>query len=99
MFDIFNIVVDILVLVFIYVTSNRYHRLVKLERLENTGISTKKYNAYDKRLRLECISFVVVIGIATILNQFVSMLIVALVMFILWFKFKVLIDKCSPIPK
>ena len=99
MFDIFNIIGEIFVLSFLYLTSNRYHRLVKLESLENTGISAKKYNAYDKRLRLECISFVVVIGFATILNQFVSTLIVALVMFILGFTFKVLIDKCSPIPE
>lgn len=95
MFDIFNIVGEILVLYFLYLTSNRYHRLIKLERLENTGISVEKYNAYDKRLRLECILFVALIGIATILNKFVSTLIVALVIVILGFAFKILIDKCS----
>lgn len=99
MFDIFNIVGDILVLVFLYLTSNRYYRLVKLERLENTGISTEKYNAYDKRLKLECILFIVVMGIATILNKFVNTLIVALVMIIIGFTLKIFIDKFSPIPK
>lgn len=99
MFDIFNVIGEILVLVFLYLTTNRYHRLVKLERLENTGISAEKYNAYDKRLRLECVLFIVVIGSATILNKFVSTLIVALVILILGFTFKLLINKYSPIPE
>lgn len=59
MFDIFNIVGDLLGLVFLYLTTNNYHRLVKLERLENSGISDEKYNAYDERLNLECILFII----------------------------------------
>ena len=99
MFDIFNIIGEILVLVFLYLTSNRYYRLVKLERLENTGISAEKYNAYDKRLRLECILFIVVIGSATILNKFVSILMVTLLILILGVTFKLLINKFYPIPE
>lgn len=90
---------EILVLVFLYLTSNKYYRLVKLERLENTGISAEKYNAYDKRLRIECILFIIIIGSATILYKFVSTLIVALVILILGFTFKLIINKSYPIPK
>lgn len=99
MFDIFNMIGEILVLVFLYLTSNRYYRLVKLERFENTGISAEKYNAYDKRLRLECILFIVVIGSATILNKFVNILIVTLFILILGVTFKLLINKVFPIPE
>lgn len=99
MFDIFNIIGEILVLVFLYLTSNRYHRLVKLERLENTGTSAEKYNAYDKLLRLESVLFVVIIGSATILNKFANALIVAFFMLILGLTLKALINKCFSIPE
>lgn len=99
MFDIFNVIGEILVLVFLYLTTNRYHRLVKLERLENTGISAEKYNAYDKRLRLECVLFIVVIGSATILNKFTNVLIVVFFMLILGLTLKALINKCFSIPE
>jgi hypothetical protein len=99
MFDIFSIIGLVLVLCVLYSSSNKYHRLVKLERLEDDGISAERYKAYDKRLRLECISFVVVVGTATILNKFVSILIVTIAMFILVATLKVLINKYFPIPK
>lgn len=99
MFDIFSIIGLVLVLGVLYSSSNRYHRLVKLERLEGDGISDEGYKAYDKRLRLECISFVVVVGTASIINQFVSILIVAIAMFILGATLKVLLDKYCPVPK
>ena len=99
MFDIFNIIGLILVLSVLYSSSNRYHRLVKLERLENIGVSENVYNAYDKRLRLECLWLVVVVGFTSILKYFVDALTLAAVMFILGFSLKILINKYSPIPK
>jgi hypothetical protein len=99
MFDIFSIIGLVLVLGVLYSSSNRYYRLVKLERLEGNGISDEVYKAYDKRLRLECISFVGVVGAATIINKFVSILILAIAMFVLGSTLKVLIDKYFPIPK
>jgi hypothetical protein len=98
-FDIFNIIGLILVLSVLYSSSNRYHRLVKLERLENIGVSDNVYHAYDKRLRLECLWLVVVVGFTSILKYFVDALTLAAVMFILGFSLKILINKYSPIPK
>jgi hypothetical protein len=98
-FDIFNIIGLILVLSVLYSSSNKYHRLVKLERLENVGVSENVYQAYDKRLRLECIWLVVVVGFTSLLKYFVNALTLAAIMFILGATLKVLINKYSPIPK
>lgn len=99
MFDIYNIGSLILTLSILYLSANKYHRLLKLERLENAGASPEEYNAYDKRLRLECILLIVIMGTATILSQFTNALTVAVFMIILGILFKIIIDKCCPIPK
>lgn len=99
MFDIYNIGSLILTLSILYLSANKYHRLLKLERLENAGASPEEYNAYDKRLRLECILLIVIMGTATILSQFTNALTVAVFMIILGILFKIIIGKCCPIPK
>ncbi|CEH33522.1 hypothetical protein [Romboutsia lituseburensis] len=99
MFDIYNIGSLILTLSILYLSANKYHRLLKLERLENAGASPEEYNAYDKRLRLECILLIVIMGTATILSQFTNALTVAVFMIILGIILKIIINKCCPIPK
>lgn len=99
MFDIYTIGGLILTLSILYSSANKYHRLLKLERLENACVSSEEYNAYDKRLRLECILLIVIMGTATIVSQFFKILTVAAVMLILGIIFKIIIDKCCPIPK